>query len=284
MVVESGLGDFSFDWILVQRKVEGFTRICTYDRGGYAWSDPGPKPRNYDQLNLELHDALGKLGETEPLLLVGHSFGGGVVRAYAARYPKEVAGMVLVDIVHEDQRIPMGAKAARIRDFASGRPIPAARETMIASDRPATPRSPWALEPVQALYKNLPDREQRLHQWAESLPSLEDAESSQKDWSSESMAAFHRVSQDGILGDMPLVVLTRAEGGYSNKLDVPASELEAERKRVQASLAKLSTRGAQVMVESGHNMHLENPDAVVRAIRTVFEKNQISLKLARIMY
>jgi hypothetical protein len=42
VVVENGLGDFSFDWILVQNKVASFTRVCTYDRAGYAWSDPGP--------------------------------------------------------------------------------------------------------------------------------------------------------------------------------------------------------------------------------------------------
>src|SRR5579862_6764057 len=105
VVVENGLGDFSFDWTLVQTKVESFSRICTYDRGGYAWSDSGPKPRSYAQLNLELHDALNKLGEHRPLILVGHSFGGGVVRNYAAVYPSEVAGMVLVDTVQEDQRI-----------------------------------------------------------------------------------------------------------------------------------------------------------------------------------
>src|SRR5581483_196087 len=45
VVVENGLGDFSFDWLLVQSKVAAFSRICTYDRAGYAWSDPGPKPR-----------------------------------------------------------------------------------------------------------------------------------------------------------------------------------------------------------------------------------------------
>src|SRR5215510_7974989 len=43
VVVENGLGDFSFDWHLVQTQVATFTRICTYDRAGYAWSDPGPK-------------------------------------------------------------------------------------------------------------------------------------------------------------------------------------------------------------------------------------------------
>ena len=80
VVVENGLGDFSFDWTLVQSRVSRFTRICTYDRGGYAWSDPGPKPRTFAQLNLELHDALAKLGEHGPFVLVGHSFGGPVVQ------------------------------------------------------------------------------------------------------------------------------------------------------------------------------------------------------------
>ena len=66
VVVENGLGDFSFDWVLVQRRVSRFTQICTYDRAGYAWSGPGPKPRTFAQLNLELRDALVKLGQQGP--------------------------------------------------------------------------------------------------------------------------------------------------------------------------------------------------------------------------
>jgi len=97
VIVETGLGDFSFDWILVQAKVDGFARICTYDRAGYAWSDPGPKPRTFAQINLELHDALAKLGEHGPYVLVGHSYGGPLVRSFAAIYPNDVAGIVLVD-------------------------------------------------------------------------------------------------------------------------------------------------------------------------------------------
>jgi hypothetical protein len=69
VVVENGLGDFSLDWTLVQARVFGFTRICTYDRAGYAWSDAGPKPRTFAQLNLELRDALSKLGERGPFVL-----------------------------------------------------------------------------------------------------------------------------------------------------------------------------------------------------------------------
>jgi hypothetical protein len=94
VVIENGLGDFSFDWNLVQTKVESFTRVCTYDRAGYAWSDPGPK-RTFAQLNLELHDALTKLGEHGPFVLVGHSYGGPVARNFALTYPKDVAGLVI---------------------------------------------------------------------------------------------------------------------------------------------------------------------------------------------
>jgi pimeloyl-ACP methyl ester carboxylesterase len=266
VVVENGLGDFSFDWILVQKKVAAFTRVCTYDRGGYAWSDSGPKPRTYAQLNLELHDALAKLGERGPFILVGHSFGGGVVRSYAAAYPVEMAGMVLVDIVHEDQRIPMGTQFARVRDFASGRPIPKPRENLLPSDQKLSAPPAKSIGSIASPYTHLPEREQRLHLWAESLPALDDAEASQKDWSSESMALFHASPQDGVLGNLPLVVLTRVEGCYSN------AEIEQERRRLQTQLARLSKRATQVMVPSGHNMHLENPDAVARAIRLVLDK------------
>src|ERR1700720_489326 len=68
VVVENGLGDFSFDWILVQKKASSFARICTYDRAGYAWSNPGPQPRTFAQLDLELRDALAKLKELGPFI------------------------------------------------------------------------------------------------------------------------------------------------------------------------------------------------------------------------
>jgi pimeloyl-ACP methyl ester carboxylesterase len=135
VVVELGLGDFSFEWVLVQNEVAPFTRICTYDRAGHAWSDPGPQPRTYAQINLELRDALRKLGMRGPYVLVGHSFGGPVVRQFAADYPKDVAGMVFVDTVHEDQRVVIQGKAVQLRATADGRPIPPAREKLTDAER-----------------------------------------------------------------------------------------------------------------------------------------------------
>ena len=75
--------------------------------------------------------------------------------------------------------------------------------------------------------------------------------------------------QKGSLGAIPLIVLTRAEGGYGKNLDKPEEELERARLAAQRGLAELSSAGRQRIVNAGHNMHLEVPDVVVQAIRDV---------------
>ena len=136
VVIEMGFEEFSSDWGMVQDPVAKFARVCSYDRAGYAWSDPGPMPRTFAQINLELRSALAHSGEHGPYILVGHSYGGGVVRNFALSYPKQVAGMVFVDIVSENQRIPMGPKkTGLISDYATHKPIPEPRLTMEAKDK-----------------------------------------------------------------------------------------------------------------------------------------------------
>jgi pimeloyl-ACP methyl ester carboxylesterase len=269
VVIETGLGDFSFDWILVQQRVDREMRVCAYDRGGYAWSDPGPLPRTFGQLNLELHDALARAGERGPFLLVGHSFGGGPARAYAERYSADVAGLVLVEAVGEDQFIGLGPHhAGRIGDDAKGRQIPTPREEMRASDKPiARPAAEAAA--IEPPYDRLPPREQRLHAWAASQPSLDAAEDSQREWSAEYFARWAARPQKGVLGALPLIVLTREHGGFGDDLDMPAATLEEHRVAAQRALADLSSAGAQRIIAAGHNLHLEAPDAVAQAIRDV---------------
>jgi pimeloyl-ACP methyl ester carboxylesterase len=274
VVIENGLGDFSFDWILVQGKVSSFSRVCTYDRGGYAWSDPGPQPRTFAQLNLELHDALAKLKEQGPFLLVGHSFGGPVVRNFALLYPHDVAGIVFVDAAHEGMRVGVGGRATiRLGEDAKGRSIPPPHESMKSSDRPPTPppAGPQPEQPLDALYQVLPPAEQKMHLWAQALPEIDAAENSQREWSGEYYAKQLASPQAGTLGSMPVIVLTRADGGFGNDQDVPAAQQEKERKESQAKLAQLSTNSRQILVHSGHNMELEAPDEVVAAIREVVQ-------------
>ena len=64
-------------------------------------------------------------------------------------------------------------------------------------------------------------------------------------------------------------MLTRAKGGYGDGLDIPGAQLDAERKELQERLARLSRKGRQILVDSGHEMHLEAPDVVAQAVADV---------------
>jgi pimeloyl-ACP methyl ester carboxylesterase len=273
VVVENGLGDFSFDWVLVQSQVARFTRICTYDRPGYAWSDPGPKPQTFAQLNFDLRSALAKLGESGPYVLVGHSYGGPVVRNFAAAYPHDVAGMVLVDAAHEGLRVGIGGgKTIRLGDGAQGRPIPPPHEEIAAADKPTirTEDLPAELKTLNPMFNVLPAAEQKLQLWAQQQPALYDAQNSETGWSDEYFAKWLAAPQAGVLGSTPLIVLSRADGGYKDgEDDFPAAQLDKERKDGQSKLVLLSTNSRQVILSSGHNMNLEKPGDVAAAIRDV---------------
>jgi pimeloyl-ACP methyl ester carboxylesterase len=97
VVLDAGLGEFSAQWVWVQREVSDTTRVCAYDRAGMGWSEMGPEPRDAKQITSELHTLLKGAGIEGPYVLVGHSLGGLYMQTYAARYPDEVASVALVD-------------------------------------------------------------------------------------------------------------------------------------------------------------------------------------------
>ncbi len=97
VVLDTGSGGTSAAWGWVQPEIATFARVVSYDRAGLGWSETGPDPRDARQIATELHTALHNAGIEEPYVLVGHSFGGHVVRVFSALYPDEVAGLVLVD-------------------------------------------------------------------------------------------------------------------------------------------------------------------------------------------
>src|SRR5690348_6896799 len=184
VLLEAGAGDFSFAWALVEGRVAEVTRVCSYDRGGYLWSDPGQRPRTYAQLALELRTGLDRLGVRPPYVLVGQSYGGLVVRGFAQRYPREVAGMVLVDAVHEDERIVYGGEAHRLRDAARGRPYP---EPRIALDtqfvRMARDSATLSSEPLPSPLDLLPAEAQRTWRAAQRQPLYRMSWAAEMDWS-----------------------------------------------------------------------------------------------------
>jgi pimeloyl-ACP methyl ester carboxylesterase len=107
---EAGMGAAASSWIPVQRLVSQRLRTVAYDRAGFGGSDPDPAPRTLGRIVSDLRALLDALDVPEPVVLVGHSWGGPIVRAFAHTHPSAVAGLVLVDATVP---VAMSAKQAK---------------------------------------------------------------------------------------------------------------------------------------------------------------------------
>jgi pimeloyl-ACP methyl ester carboxylesterase len=103
VILEAGVGGNTLLWGYIQPAIAEATRVCAYDRAGYGWSDVRSEARTTPQLAAELHALLMLADIPSPFILVGHSYGGMIVSTFAAHYPSEVAGLVLLDTTHPNQ-------------------------------------------------------------------------------------------------------------------------------------------------------------------------------------
>jgi len=266
-VVITGAG-YSFDWSLVQPEVAKFTRVCAYDHSGIAWSDPGPA----DSCSLrigEIHAALRTAEIKGPYVLVGHSLGALVSRLYASKRPDEVAGMVIVDHATAGL-IPAGGASPRpglyVLRERSGAP-PAAPDPLSPGAKGAPPRLPPATSPDRnAGFEKLPERDYRLHVWANSLPGLPEVMKKNAETATACAAEVAAATQNQTspLRDKPFIAVS-APG--SSPLHTRLLDLSFNSKQVVAA-------------NSDHYVMVDRPDVVIDAIREVVEaaQNHTSLK------
>jgi len=114
VILEAGNGLTSTSWMLVQPEIAKFANCMSYDRAGFGWSKPSPDLCISVNDMKDLHHVLEKLGMPTPYIFVGHSYGGMLGRLYAAHYPDEIAGIVLVDAYHEEQVKSIPLPSSRI--------------------------------------------------------------------------------------------------------------------------------------------------------------------------
>src|SRR5229473_7955516 len=273
VVFESGMGASCLSWTLVQAQVAQFTRAVSYDRSGHGWSDPARELRTARQIAQGLHTLLDATGVPGPYVLVGHSFGGYVNRAFAQLYRNEVVGMVLVDSLHPAEwenptpeqlrMIKVGLRYVWIAAWLAR--LGFVRFCLARLAR-GSPRLGWAA--VSAFAVGTAAAAQRIAGEIRKLPApilpiVRALWSQPKNFMSlgQHVAALPlsaaQAAAVSSLGDLPLVVLSGDHHG------APYNDW-------QRDLAQLSSRGQQLVAsDSGHWIHLDRPELVVRAIREV---------------
>lgn len=265
VVFDAGYGDPGFVWSHIQPDIAKVTRACWYDRAGEGWSDPGPFPRTSEAMARDLHGLLQAAGIEAPYVLVGHSLGGMNARVYNSLYPADVAGAVLVDAAHEDE-------SRRAPEFMLGRTAPrywwrpiwvaAHAARAVGFIRLMSPRVTLPAEPAQRTREQIV---RALRQQPKTLASRADASAPESEAQAMRAAGFR---------DRPLIVLTRGNARLPPNPSATDRERIAYeqvwRHEIQPKLARLSTRGQQIIIEqSGHRIHEEAPESVIAAIRHV---------------
>jgi pimeloyl-ACP methyl ester carboxylesterase len=250
VVLVGGLRASADDWDISDKSkptvfsgVGKFTRVCACDRPGTpvgekpSRSDPVPQPTTTKDAVVDLHALLSAAGEAGPYVLVGHSYGGLIVRLYASTYPKEVSGLVLIDALSEGlQDAETPAQWAIQRKLIEGD----VRESV-------------------ALY-----------------PALERIDVDR---------SCDQIRAAPTLHAMPIVVLSadRPWGPQVGSMiaagklpaDVPTDfgyVVDTAQKKAQERLAQLVPNEKHITnTNSGHEIHKEQPQLVISAIREVVE-------------
>ena len=273
VVMEAGATDISLSWGKVQPGVAEFTRVCTYDRLGYGWSDPLDGPVTARTVTGRLHSLLGAANISPPYVLVGHSLGGEYVRYYATRYPDEVAGIVLVDPGSEWQMVRTGENFTREQQAAIHTAVlgiramgEKAEDGTLAANLslvPADPRlPPYEFHAYQALLATRP------YFWEARAVEAESA-----------FTIFTELQQAEISlpATIPLTVISAGNAmEYSTD---PAEDAHANAvfRTLQQEMARESENGTyRVAPDTTHYVQLDRPDIVIDAIHSVVDATRSS--------
>jgi pimeloyl-ACP methyl ester carboxylesterase len=238
----------SAQWALIQPVIAQQTRVCAYDRAGFGWSEPGLASHDTKYKAQELHTLLTNAGIDGPYLYVGHSFGANVARIYAADFPNQIAGLVLVD-----------------PGFVFGRPgVPTEiDEQFRTADRGFINVAPWlarfGIIRLAGALGALPGHGDLPSPQGEAFDALQRTNQFFVTLKNQAMEATSAqvIAAEEELRDQPLIVLSAAQPEQDRSREVWTA--------VNAAIAARSTNGIHVVVPgSDHiSLALDRKDATV---------------------
>ncbi len=255
IIIDSGVGGFSLEWIRIQNNLAEDVRICSYDRAGYGWSEPGPKPRTTAQISFELKKLLDEANVPGPYLMVGHSFGGYNIRYFANLFPDDIAGMVFVDASHPEQFNTEEFK--RVRKEPKHNPYKHKNSYSVRTIRPVISNN-FPVEHKHMAYRLMLTMKSKLTL----LDELDNMEFSAQELNRhEELGNYH----------FPVVVITRGKRVW------PHTEMGDRREQqwfwLQSDLNNISSQSYHFIAKnSGHIVHLDEPELVSANIMFALER------------
>ncbi|NIV92434.1 alpha/beta fold hydrolase [candidate division KSB1 bacterium] len=253
------VGAWSIFWNEIQKELAKTTRVVTYDRAGYGWSDASPFPRTAKEIAEELHVLLHKANILPPYVPVGHSFGGHTIRVFADLYPEEVVGIVLVESAHERQwqvlppAVNMLVEKA-LSDLKGASKLSRTGQMKLEEIEPSS---------------SLPDGLQAAYKATIIQPKYHQAfygEMAVLDLTSRQVAATKP------LGNMPLAVVTAENsfGQFAGIPNFPIEECNQKWMELQSELTNLSSNSKLFLSkEATHKIQIDDPKIIIEAVSYV---------------
>ena len=239
ILFEPGLGGSSLEWLPLTEQLSSDAQVLLYDRGGYAWSDPGSSPRHIVRLSAETYLLMQAMQIDGPIILVGHSYGGLIMRQLAAIIPNKIQGLVLVDASHEDQFTRMSGKG---------------RVAMLPTSRHFVVSAP-VLHP--GLREDARRKIQAFSRMRKSYMALHSEISHFGD-------SCSHISDTRYQFEFPVTVVSRGTDPHTADDDGERNQIWNE---LQTDLLELSSNSTQVIAEqSGHHIHIDQPELLAQSI------------------
>ncbi len=286
VILDAGEGEDMYTWRKVQPEIAKLTRVCSFDRAGMGFSDGGPLPRDVNAMVADLHALLRNAGIQPPYVLTGHSIAGLYSLLYADRYPRDVAGMVLVDPSYPNQTKALDAASPTMKRMDSHAPnvyhlcYEAALHGDLTVGSQATaicgfPPHFAELESAQCAQSGVAACELLRVQIAQLRRPAFWLDLGSEDAASTAVDSAQDVAAQRNYGALPLIVLTAANDTNA-PLPIPPAEMAAVERVWTAGhvrLAALSSVGVNFVVHhSEHYIQLDQPKAVVSAVAEVLSQ------------